>query len=77
VLTSHRKRIYYNTLQMLLSFGTRRSVGTLRKREILELIEAMEAFAEPVEVVMKTRPMSPDPSLDMVLDVAINGGQRR
>jgi hypothetical protein len=37
----------------------------------------MEAFAEPVEVVMKTRPKSPDPSLDMVLDVAINGGQRR
>jgi hypothetical protein len=37
----------------------------------------MEAFAEPVEVVMKTRPMSHDPSLDMVLDVAINGGQRR
>jgi predicted nucleic acid-binding protein len=33
----------------------------------------MEAFAEPVEVVMMTRPMSPDPSDDMVLDVAING----
>jgi len=45
----------------------------LSKREILELIEAMEAFAEPVEVVMKTRPMSPDQSDDMVLDVAING----
>jgi putative PIN family toxin of toxin-antitoxin system len=47
--------------------------SALSKREILELIEAMEAFAEPVEVVMKTRPMSPDPSDDMVLDVAING----
>jgi putative PIN family toxin of toxin-antitoxin system len=47
--------------------------SALSKREILELIEAMEGFAEPVEVVMKTRPLSPDPSDDMVLDVAING----
>ena len=37
------------------------------------MIEATEAFAEPVEIVKKTRPMSPDPSDDMVLDVAING----
>ena len=47
--------------------------SALSKREILELIEALEAFAEPVEVVMKTRPLSSDPSDDMVLDVAING----
>jgi putative PIN family toxin of toxin-antitoxin system len=47
--------------------------SALSKREILELIEAIEAFAEPVEVVMKIRPLSPDPSDDMVLDVAING----
>ena len=47
--------------------------SALSKREILELIEAVEAFAEPVEVVMKTRPLSPDPSDDLVLDVAING----
>ena len=47
--------------------------SALSKREILELIEALEAFAKPVEVVMKTRPMSPDPSDDMVLNVAING----
>ncbi len=47
--------------------------SALSKREILELIEAMEAFAEPVEVEIKTRPLSPDPSDDMVLDVAING----
>jgi len=47
--------------------------SALSKREIVELIEAMEAFAEPVEVVMKIRPLSPDPSDDMVLDVAING----
>ena len=47
--------------------------SALSKREILELIEAVEAFAEPVEVVMKIRPLSSDPSDDMVLDVAING----
>ena len=47
--------------------------SALSKREILELIEALEVFAEPVEVVMKIRPLSPDPSDDMVLDVAING----
>lgn len=45
----------------------------LSEREILELIEAMEAFAEPVEVVLKTRPLSSDPNDDMVLDLAING----
>jgi putative PIN family toxin of toxin-antitoxin system len=47
--------------------------STLSKREILELIEAMEAFAEPIEVVMKTRPLSPDPNDNMILDLAING----
>ena len=47
--------------------------SALSRREIVELIEAMEAFAEPVELVMKTRPLSSDPSDDMVLDVAING----
>jgi predicted nucleic acid-binding protein len=47
--------------------------SALSKREILESIEAVEAFAEPVEAVMKTRPLSSDPSDDMVLDVAING----
>jgi putative PIN family toxin of toxin-antitoxin system len=47
--------------------------SALSKREILELIEAVEAFAEPVEIVMKPRPLSQDPSDDMVLDVAING----
>jgi putative PIN family toxin of toxin-antitoxin system len=47
--------------------------SALSRREILELIEALEAFAEPVEVVMKARPLSPDPSDDMILDLAING----
>jgi len=45
----------------------------LSASEILELIEAIEAFAEPIEVVVKTRPLSPDPDDDMVLDVAVNG----
>jgi predicted nucleic acid-binding protein len=45
----------------------------LSERETLELIEAVEAFAEPVEVVGKTRPLSPDPDDDMILDLAING----
>jgi predicted nucleic acid-binding protein len=49
------------------------TASAMSKREILELIEAVEAFAEPVEVVMKPRPWSQDPSDDMVLDVAING----
>jgi len=47
--------------------------SALSKREILELIEAMEAFAEPVEVVTNIRPLSPDPSDEMILDLAING----
>jgi putative PIN family toxin of toxin-antitoxin system len=47
--------------------------SALSKREILELIEAVEAFAEPVEVVIKARPLSPDPNDDMILDLAING----
>lgn len=49
----------------------------LSKREIMELIEAVEGFAEPVDVVTKPRPTSSDPSDDMVLDVAIEDGQRR
>lgn len=45
----------------------------LTRAEILELIEAMEAFADPVKVRVSTRPLSPDPNDDMVLDVAVNG----
>ena len=48
--------------------------SALSKTEVLELIEALEAFAEPVEVLSKTRPLSPDPNDDMILDLAINGG---
>ena len=47
--------------------------SALSKREILELIKAMEAFPEPVEVGMKTGALSSDPSDDLVLDLAING----
>jgi putative PIN family toxin of toxin-antitoxin system len=47
--------------------------SALSEREVLELIEALEAFAEPVEVLVKTRPLSSDPDDDMVLDLAING----
>ena len=49
------------------------SASNLNKREILELIEALEAFSESVEVLMKVRPLSLDPNDDMVLDIAING----
>ena len=41
--------------------------------EVLELIEAIEAFAEGVEVGIKFRPLSPDPNDDMILDLAISG----
>ena len=44
----------------------------LSQERLLPLIAAI--LAEPVEIVIKTRPMSLDPSDDMVLDVAINGG---
>lgn len=49
------------------------AASALSKREMLELIEALEAFAEAVEIVHKNRPLSTDPNDDMVLDVAING----
>lgn len=48
-------------------------VSALNEREVLELIEALEAFAEPVEILVKTRPQSSDPNDDMILDLAING----
>ena len=58
---------------MLLFCSEHVKASALSKREILELIEAMEAFAEPVEVVTKTLPLLPDPSDEMILDLAING----
>lgn len=37
------------------------------------MIEALGAFAVPAEVTVSTRPLSPDPNDDMVLNVAVNG----
>ncbi len=47
--------------------------SALNRTAILELIEAMEAFAEPVKVITQVRPLSPDPNDDMILDLAISG----
>ncbi len=41
--------------------------------EVNTVIEAVEALAEPVKVVVRHRPLSPDPNDDMILDIAING----
>lgn len=41
--------------------------------EVNTVIEAIEALAEPVKVVVRHRPLSPDPNDDMILDIAING----
>lgn len=48
------------------------STSALTAAEISELIEALEAFAEPVRVTLKTKPLSLDPD-DMILDLALNG----
>ena len=48
-------------------------VSGLTEAEVLELIEAVEAFAETIEIRVSTRPSSPDPNDDMVLDLALNG----
>jgi len=50
------------------------NASVLNRGEILELIEALEAFSEPVEVLIKNRPLTSDPDDDMVMDLAINGG---
>lgn len=42
-------------------------------RQIVLILDALEAIAEPVFVAFRHRPLSRDPSDDMVLDVAING----
>lgn len=49
------------------------AASTLNAGKILELIEALEAFAEPIEMVMKRRPLSRDPNDDRILELAING----
>jgi putative PIN family toxin of toxin-antitoxin system len=50
------------------------NASALNRDEISELIEALEAFSEPVEVLIKSRPLTSDPNDDMVMDVAVNGG---
>ena len=37
------------------------------------LLDMLEAVAEPVVVIVRRRPFSPDANDDMILDVAING----
>jgi predicted nucleic acid-binding protein len=49
------------------------AASALREEEVLELIDAIEAFAEAIEIVTKVRPLSSDANDEMVLDVAING----
>ncbi len=41
--------------------------------EIALVLDMLEAVAEPVEIVMRHRPLSQDANDDMVLEVAING----
>jgi predicted nucleic acid-binding protein len=42
-------------------------------RQTASILDALEAIAVPVFVAFRHRPLSPDVSDDMVLDVAING----
>jgi len=49
------------------------NVSNLSSTEILALIEALEAFAEPVKIITRYRPLCPDPNDDMILDLAVNG----
>lgn len=43
------------------------------KKETMAILDAIEAVADPVFVAFQHRPLSPDATDDMVLDVAING----
>ena len=45
----------------------------LSAADVITVIEAIEALAEPIKVVVRHRPLSPDPNDDMILDIAING----
>jgi len=45
----------------------------MSEAEVLGMIEALESFAELVEVTERTRPLSIDPNDDMILDLAIHG----
>jgi putative PIN family toxin of toxin-antitoxin system len=41
--------------------------------EVLGLIQVLESIAEFVEIGARTRPLSPDPNDDMILDLALTG----
>ena len=43
------------------------------RQETEQLLKMLEAIAEPVLVLVRHRPLSPDADDDMVLDVAVNG----
>ncbi len=42
--------------------------------EVKLLLDALEAMAEPIQVLIKHHPLSMDANDDMVLELAINGG---
>ena len=69
-LMDHKLGLEYRDValrpQQLQAFGL--GIG-----EVMTVIEAIEALAEPVKVVVRHRPLSPDPNDDMVLDIALNG----
>ncbi len=50
-----------------------REASGLSSDDVLQLISTLEEVAEPVLVLSKVRPLSPDPDDDMVLDLAMNG----
>jgi predicted nucleic acid-binding protein len=43
------------------------------REQTTSILDALEAIAEPIFVGFQHRPLSPDASDDMILDVAING----
>jgi putative PIN family toxin of toxin-antitoxin system len=49
------------------------AVSGKTRKEVELLLDMLEAVAEPVLVIVRHRPLSPDEADDMVLDVAING----
>jgi predicted nucleic acid-binding protein len=49
------------------------AVSGKTREEVELLLDMLEAVAEPVLVIVRHRPLSPDETDDMVLDVAING----
>ena len=49
------------------------AVTSSSEDEVNVLLNTLETIAEPVLIVNKIRPLSPDPNDDMVLDLALNG----